>query len=304
MARRKSSGWWSDYYYTPSRPKKVEGGVKSASKRGGFGESWWAKRWISILESFNIGARLARGRSYARSGQVASIAVDNGKVTAQVQGSAPTPYRVTIEVKTLTAREWKKIIDAMGRQALFVAKLLAGEMPQDIETLFKEEGLSLFPTKRGDLKTACSCPDASNPCKHIAATYYLLGEEFDRDPFLIFALRGLSRDELMERLGSKGAATEKASAESTALEPLPTEPLSLESRSFWNGPGEGMGDVFGVVEIPRESATLARRLGGFPFWQGETPFLDALNASYVAASPRGLDVFLGPGESVPTTETD
>ena len=94
------------------------------------------------------------------------------------------------------------MLDALGRQALFVAKLLAGEMPQDIEPVFREVGLSLFPAKLGDLETDCSCPDWSNPCKHIAAAYYLLGEEFDRDPFLIFTLRGLGRDALLARLGA------------------------------------------------------------------------------------------------------
>src|SRR5262249_14112922 len=136
----------------------------------------------------------------ARGGQVLSVAIEKGMVKAKVQGSRPKPYDVTIEVATLSESNWAKVLDALGRQALFAAKLLAGEMPQDIEEPFKGVGLSLFPTKLGDLKTDCSCPDWSNPCKHIAAVYYLLGEEFDRDPFLIFALRGLSRDALLSRL--------------------------------------------------------------------------------------------------------
>src|SRR5215218_651606 len=196
---------WYDYeYYPKSTPRQAKGGIKAQSKRGGFGESWWAKRWIQVLESFNIGARLSRGRSYARNGQVLAIAIEKGKVEAKVQGSRPRPYDVTIEVKTLSESEWAKVIDALGRQALFAAKLLAGEMPQDIEPLFQEVGLSLFPAKLGDLTTACSCPDWSNPCKHIAAAYYLLGEEFDRDPFLIFTLRGLGRDALIAALGAAG----------------------------------------------------------------------------------------------------
>ena len=144
MARR---SWWNDEYFPPSRPRKAEGGIKAQSKRGGFGESWWAKRWIEVLESFNIGARLSRGRSYARNGQVLSIAIEKGKVKAKVQGSRPRPYDVTIEVKTLSESDWEKVLDALGRQALFAAKLLAGEMPQDIEPVFREVGLSLFPAK-------------------------------------------------------------------------------------------------------------------------------------------------------------
>src|SRR5262249_7655520 len=151
-------------FFPRSKPRRApKGGIKAQSKRGQFGSTWWAKRWIEVLESFNIGARLTRGRSYARSGQVLNIDVGQGEVTARVQGSQPQPYRVSIGVKELTAAEWKKLLAALSGQALFVAKLLAGEMPQDIETVFKDAGLSLFPTKRGDLKTTCSCPDDSNP---------------------------------------------------------------------------------------------------------------------------------------------
>src|SRR5205807_2081149 len=123
------------------------------------------------------------------------------RVTAEVQGSRPDPYEVTIAVKTLTAADWKKLGAALSGQALFAAKLLAGEMPQQIEEVFKGVKLSLFPEKLRDLQTDCSCPDDSNPCKHIAAVYYLLGEEFDRDPFLVLRLRGLDREELTGLLG-------------------------------------------------------------------------------------------------------
>jgi uncharacterized Zn finger protein len=297
--------WGNDWGYPKSRPRRAEGGIKSQSKRGGFGESWWAKRWIQVLESFNIGARLTRGRSYARSGQVLSIAIDKGRVTAKVQGSRPQPYDITIQVKTLSESDWSKLIDTLGRQALYAAKLLAGEMPQDIEPLFQEVGLSLFPAKLGDLTTNCSCPDWSNPCKHIAAVYYLLGEEFDRDPFLIFTLRGLNRDVLMARLGATSPGRVAAS-ESLATAPpsRPVEPISAEVATFWDGAGAPGEDPFGVVEVPREPAALPRRLGGFPFWRGESPFLDAMTATYATASPRGLDVFVGPVTAAERSEPE
>jgi uncharacterized Zn finger protein len=305
MARRRwGNSWGNDWYhFPPSRPRRAEGGIRSQSKRGGFGESWWAKRWINVLESFDIGARLARGRSYARGGQVLSIAIEKGKVKAKVQGSRPKPYDITIEVKTLSESDWAKVLDALGRQALFAAKLLAGEMPQDIEPLFQEVGLSLFPSKLRDLATDCSCPDWSNPCKHIAATYYLLGEEFDRDPFLIFTLRGLDRDSLMARLGATSPGSVDATG-SPATAPRRAEPLTAEAETFWGGAGGGVEDPCGVVEIPRQPAALPRRLGGFPFWRGETPFLDALSATYAASSPRGLDLLLGPGSQVDRPEAE
>src|SRR5438046_10327975 len=117
---------WSSYdrfpRYPKSKPRAAKGGIKAQSKRGSFGESWWAKRWIQVLESFDIGARLGRGRSYARGGQVLSIDIDKGEVTAQVQGSRPKPYDITIQIKVLAPKEWKQIAEALSGQALFAAK--------------------------------------------------------------------------------------------------------------------------------------------------------------------------------------
>jgi uncharacterized Zn finger protein len=283
-------GGWGYDRYERTAPREVKGGIKSQSKRGAFGESWWAKRWIAVLESFDIGARLGRGRTYARRGQVVSVDVAKGKVTARVQGSRPSPYRVTIAIEPLGDREWAKVAAALSAQAIFAAKLLAGEMPQEVETVFTGAGVSLFPKKSKDLETDCSCPDWSNPCKHVAAVYYLLGEEFDRDPFLIFALRGMTRDELVERLGaSANVAAESIDAPEPVREP---EPLAAEPEAFW-GPSQFADAALGEVRVPPVAAALPRRLGGFPFWRGATPFLDALEPIYTRASARALDALAG-----------
>jgi uncharacterized Zn finger protein len=279
---------YSDYGYFPrSTPRAAKGGIKSQSRKGEFGTSWWAKRWTAVLESFNLGGRLTRGKSYARQGQVLNIDIETGIVKAKVQGSRPKPYSVSIEVNLLSEEEWSKIIAELSKQALFVAKLLAGEMPQDIEAVFDASRLSLFPKKRGDLETECSCPDASNPCKHIAAVYYLLGEEFDRDPFLIFRLRGMSRDQLLNRLG---AVTQAVKDEEPAL---PREPLTAEN--FWSAPALPE-DFYGAVQSPPVSMAMLRRLGKFPFWRGERTLEGALEAVYLEASKRGLERFLANGE--------
>jgi uncharacterized Zn finger protein len=279
--------WFRDFY-PRSRPRRAKGGIKAQTQRGQFGKSWWAQRWIAVLESFNIGARLGRGRSYARGGQVLAIDVAKGEVTAKVQGSRPKPYDVSIEVKQLSAAEWKKVIDALTRQAIYLAKLLAGEMPQDIEKVFADAKLSLFPEALRDLETDCSCPDYSNPCKHIAAVYYLLGEEFDRDPFLIFQLRGLSRDELMTRLqGAAAKAPAAAVVADMAPEPLPDDPTA-----FWAGRGVPS-DLVPSVQAPPVPAALAKRLGNFPFWRGEEHFLETLVPIYRQAGERGLTVVSG-----------
>jgi uncharacterized Zn finger protein len=281
--------------YYNYRPRiKARGGIRAQSKRGAFGESWWAKRWIATLESFNIGARLTRGRSYARGGQVLSIDIDKGVIRSKVQGSYPRPYNVTIKVKTLSDADWKRLVDALSSQVIFAAKLLAGEMPQEIEETFTGAGLSLFPEKRGDLQTDCSCPDYSNPCKHIAAVYYLLGEEFDRDPFLIFKFRGATREEFIRMLGASGVAKEKIVTEAAAV-PRPPEPISAGAASFWNC-GKLPDDFFGEVRLAPVSAAQPKRLGNFPFWRGSEHFLDAITPVYSNAALTGLGVFLGETE--------
>jgi uncharacterized Zn finger protein len=283
-------GWNRDFFPPRSKPRAAQGGIKAQSRQGDFGKSWWAKRWQSVLEGFRIGGRLARGRTYARSGQVLSIDVAHGEVKAKVQGSRPRPYDVTIGVKELSEAEWAKVLEVLSRQALFVAKLLAGEMPQDIERAFTQARLSLFPQKRGDLRTDCSCPDESNPCKHIAAVYYLLGEEFDRDPFLIFRLRGLDREKLLARLGSAGGQPAPRPAE---REPAaPAEPLPLEPSAFW-ALAPLPDDFYGEVQAPPVSAALVQRLGKFPFWRGDRPLVEAVEPTYVQASALGLSTFLG-----------
>jgi len=273
-------------FFPPSRPLPARGGIKAQSQRGDFGESWWARRWNEVLEGFQIGARLGRGRSYARGGQVLSIDIDKGVVQAKVQGSRPAPYLVTIRVKELSAAAWKKLARALSGQALFVAKLLAGEMPAQIEEAFEKAGLSLFPQQARDLQTDCSCPDWSNPCKHIAAVYYLLGEEFDRDPFLLFRLRGTNREELVGLLGKSPAPQEETRT------PVETgEPLTADAGRFWSG-GALPEDLYGEAQAPSVHAALPKRLGAFPFWRGRAGFLEAIEPAYAEASPRGLDVFV------------
>jgi len=271
-------GRWGEWgYYPPSRPRAAKGGIRAQSKRGALGgESWWAKRWIAVLESFNIGARLGRGRSYARSGQVLSVEVAKGEITARVQGSRPAPYRVTIGMKPLAAKAWSGVAKVVSGQAIFASKLLAGEMPHEIEEAFRSASVALFPERHSDLKTECSCPDWSNPCKHIAAVYYLLGEEFDRDPFLLFKLRGMERGEFVALLGESPVQAEAA----TAPEPLPVSPAA-----FWAA-GQLPADVIGAAPLTPAGAALPRRLGKFPFWRGNQELMEFLEPVYVQASVR------------------
>jgi len=192
------SGW--DERYPPSRPRKAEGGIKARSKRGSIGEQWWSRRFIDVLESLGLSSRLSRGRNYARSGQVLTLDIGTGHVTARVQGSRIKPYQVKLTVDPLTTRQWRRVEEALAARAVFRARLLAGEMPAEIEQVFAGCGTPLFPKSLNDLAMTCSCPDWEVPCKHLAAVCYVLAEAFDDDPFAMLAWRGKGRADLLAAL--------------------------------------------------------------------------------------------------------
>jgi uncharacterized Zn finger protein len=207
---------WEGPFPPRSRPRSVDGGIKARSTRGSIGESWWSRRFIEVLESFAIGTRLSRGRSYARKGQVVSLVVAPGMVTARVQGSREQPYRVNIGLAPFPEPTWTAVEASLAAQALYSAHLLAGEMPPEIEQVFAEAGAPLFPAAIGELAMACSCPDSAVPCKHLAATFYLLAEAFDTDPFQILHWRGRERQELLARLRELRSGTAKPGRSGTA----------------------------------------------------------------------------------------
>ena len=270
---------WRDW--EPSRPLPVEGGIAARSKRGAIGETWWSRRFIELLESFGVGSRLARGRNYARRGQVVELEVEAGVVLAKVQGSRYTPYRVRIRAKALTEHQWRRVEKAMAAQALPLAKLLAGEMPRDIEDVFTSCKLTLFPRTSAELKATCTCPDWENPCKHIAAAYYILAEHFDEDPFLIFAWRGRDKDELLERLRARRGAGGPGG--STATQPTRSAPdpvpIADQLDSFWrSGPALAELDISPLAgEAPD---TLVRQLGPAPVALAGQNLIDVLAPAY------------------------
>lgn len=279
-------------YYEPSHPKPVKNGLKAKSQRGKIGETWWSKRWIQVLESFGMGARLERGRSYARRGQVISIDIGKGIVTAKVQGSRTKPYSVEIKLKPLSEGDWDKITDAMASQAVFAARLLSGEMPRNIEDAFGKAGIALFPGSIRDLSTNCSCPDYANPCKHIAAVYYLLAERFDEDPFLIFKLRGKTRDEIIGALRKKRSDLSidtnlTVSAEPDASQEATIVPLEKCLGTFWQA-GEGL-DSFKVnPSLPEVESALLKRLGNAPFMVRKQNIAALLANAYPVVSKAAL----------------
>ncbi|HWM84896.1 MAG TPA: hypothetical protein VNO33_03635, partial [Kofleriaceae bacterium] len=157
------SDWngWRGFPRPPRKRPPPAHGVQVAK----IGATWWGKRWIEALEqlSDDYSSRLSRGRTYARAGRVHDLAIEPGRVTAQVTGSRPRPYRVSLRLALLDEPVWDAAVAAMAEQAMFAAELLAGRMPQEIDQAFRAGRRSLFPVPGGDLVTECSCPDWANP---------------------------------------------------------------------------------------------------------------------------------------------
>jgi uncharacterized Zn finger protein len=282
-------------FFEYTRPLPVEDGIAARSRRGAIGESWWSQRFIELLESFGVGSRLARGRHYARAGQVVELDVEAGVVIAKVQGSRYSPYKVRIRTKLLTDAQWRRVEKAMAAQALPLAKLLAGEMPHDIEDVFAACKLSLFPRTHADLKATCTCPDWENPCKHVAAVYYILAEQFDENPFLIFAWRGRTQQELLDALRARRSSTRTCHPEAAPGPPLDRGdhvpvPLIADANFWTSGPGLAELSVRPVASETPD--LLLRELGPVPVETGGTNVAALLAAAYAtiaqAAEQRAL----------------
>jgi uncharacterized Zn finger protein len=306
--------WWSWEDRPESSSPLPANGIKAKTRSGAFGQTWWGGRWIAALERLVNPGRLQRGRSYARKGQVLNIDFAGNRVESMVQGSRSDPYKVTIEIKSIGDKDWRRVIDVMASQAIFAAKLLAGEMPQDIEEAFNSARVALFPARTADLRTDCSCPDSANPCKHISAVYYLLGEEFDTDPFLLFQLRGRSKDqivaELRERRGSGNLAAEAQgdrAVEAGGLEGSGSgvqeerrvgsiyeegPPLEELVDHFWNRDPEIEGMEF-TISRPEVEAAPIKLLGQPAFWTDKADFLAEIESMYRAISEAAIKTVLG-----------
>ncbi|MFI5894245.1 SWIM zinc finger family protein [Actinoplanes sp. NPDC051513] len=208
----------SGRFFEGGTPIAVDGGIAVRAKRGKIGEQWWSRRFVDVLERVCDGGRLARGRAYARKGQVMDFHLSAGSVTARVQGSRPRPYEVSIVIAAFDEAQWTDLTESLAGRALYRAALLAGDMPKEILGVFEEHSLPLFPDQ---LDIRCSCPDWSVPCKHGSAVLYVLAEAFDDDPFLVLAWRGRDRDTLLTALRGTPEPVE-------AVDPLAVEESPLE----------------------------------------------------------------------------
>ncbi len=228
---------------------------------------WWSQRWLDLLDSYRFKKRLERARTYARQGNVLSIEFKGAKVLAKVQGSEVEPYKVSLSLDPFSDEEWGYVIETMSKKAVFAAKLLAGEMPQNIEDVFTSNGLSLFPFTLSDVHSKCSCPDKVNPCKHVGAIYYQLGDRFSEDPFVLFQLRGRTKEQIISDLRQLRSVHNDKTQITDHQQPITNTQHNVNIDSFWqyNEPLESSL----VVIAPSGSETVLDVLGSIPLAKEE-----------------------------------
>ena len=234
---------------------------------------WWVQRWLELLDSYRFKKRLERARNYAREGNVLSIEFEGAKVLAKVQGTEAEPYQVFLALDCFTDEDWEYLIETLGEKAIFSAQLLAGEMPPNIEEVFTANGLSLFPFQLSEINSRCSCPDKANPCKHIGAVYYQLADRFSEDPFVLFRLRGRTKEQILDNLRQLRSCKVKASTTEELLpenievsedkSPQKTTQSCLDLENFWHY-DEPLDSSLVVITPPSEGETILELLGTFP----------------------------------------
>ncbi|HEY3992586.1 MAG TPA: SWIM zinc finger family protein [Ktedonobacteraceae bacterium] len=267
-----------------------------------FSRTWWGQRFIEALEQFTDAGRLGRGRSYAHNGRILDYKLDNGTVAAKVRGSVnpyfgvyeEPIYKTSITIKAITPANWTKVIQRIGTRADLVTRLLMNEMPDTIEDVFASLDLHLLPHSEKDFKTSCSCPDYANPCKHIAGVYYLLASDLDRDPFVMFELRGLSRADLYAELVQSPLGQILASA-LNAEEDIPVSPdeayytrpvreavaTTASYKAFWTGAKRLPAPPASSAAQSNVPALLIKKQGDYPpFWPKDASFIGAMEEFY------------------------
>lgn len=245
---------------------------------------WWSQQWLDLLDSYRFKKRLERARNYARQGNVLSIEFKGAKVLARVQGSEVEPYKVSLSLEPFSDEQWGYVIETMSQRAIFAAKLLAGEMPQNIEEVFTANGLSIFPFTLGDVQSKCSCPDKVNPCKHVGAVYYQLGDRFSEDPFILFQLRGRTKEQIISDLRQLRSAKIQPNTTETLdiQQSIPNKKYSVKIDSFWqyNEPLESSL----VVIAPSTSETILDVLGAIPLAKEEENGVNSTSSDVVMKS--------------------
>jgi uncharacterized Zn finger protein len=279
-------------------------------------QPWWVEQWMELINGYRFKKRLERAWEYARSGNVLSIRFEGRRVHARVQGSGEDPYKVKLWLDVLSDDDWGYVLEALGQKARWSAQLLAGVMPQDIERAFAASGRRLFPFKLQEVRSECTCPDKINPCKHVSAVYYLMGERFSEDPFVLFQLRGRTRAQLLSDLAvqrrallakkakeAKEAAPADAPPQPAAEGSLNPAPAAIRDPNRWWNYGAALDPGLVVITPAMEGDTGLDEAGPLPLAEdGRFPeagklFVEHLKAHGAACGTAAMATAMAAGSN-------
>ncbi|MBV2352400.1 SWIM zinc finger family protein [Synechococcus sp. HK05] len=298
---------------TPGTPN----GITTQLGDQGLGQQpWWVEQWMELINGYRFKKRLERAWEYARSGNVLSIRFEGRRVHARVQGSGEDPYKVKLWLDVLSDDDWGYVLEALGQKARWSAQLLAGVMPQDIERAFAASGRRLFPFKLQEVRSECTCPDKINPCKHVSAVYYLMGERFSEDPFVLFQLRGRTRAQLLSDLAvqrrallakkakeAKEAAPADAPPQPAAEGSLNPAPAAIRDPNRWWNYGAALDPGLVVITPAMEGDTGLDEAGPLPLAEdGRFPeagklFVEQLKAHGAACGTAAMATAMAAGSN-------
>ena len=251
----------------------------------------WARQWLKSLESYQRFDEKGRRKGVARSGNVRDMQICPGIIRANVKGSRKSLYKVDIRLNTLSRDEWEKVLDALSDKAIFSAKMLAGEIPDSIEEVFTSLDVSLFPRTAGELTAGCTCGDEAKFCTHVEAVYHALALEFARNPFALFRLRGMDKDQIIEAI-RKRRITEPETVMAENEDMVGDEEFTeaddqgrcsqLASQSYvnyWTGRMKN-NDIKFTIEPSLVEQSILKRLGEPPFFAGKMDMMRQLERDY------------------------
>ena len=265
-----------------SGPRRVRSGLRLRSRDGVAARSPLAQRWVNLIEVGTAPDELAEGLRYARIGQIVRLEIEPGSLVAAVQGTALKPYTTRLIVGAFSPRQWESIIEAMAQEALFLIKLLARELPEELETVLAGRGLALLPRRLEPVRMECTCGRPAR-CRHAMAAGYLFAEQLASDPLQILAMRGMSGERLLDRLRQARAIEARGVAAAHRDPIIPeseVEPLPLEDciETFWRS-GPQLNELQAAPPPQHISHALLRRLGPSPL-QGKFPLVGLLASVY------------------------
>lgn len=198
---------WPKYTTVTERKAKAQKQMEKLKKKGvniqpvqlagrKIADSFWGKGWCDHMESFSDYAnRLPRGRTYVRNGSVCHLEIKGGQIEAMVSGSEL--YKVAITITPLKAMKWESVKRACSGRIGSLIDLLRGKLDHGVMEVVTHRKEGLFPLP-GEMKFDCDCPDWADMCKHVAAVLYGIGARLDESPEMLFVLRGVNHEELVD----------------------------------------------------------------------------------------------------------